>query len=358
MIVEDEVHILKYMQKKLSAFEEFQVKGAFSTPEEALAAFDEIQPEVVFLDIEMPRMNGLELAGRLLDKKQELRIIFTTAYGQYAVDAFKVEAVDYLMKPIADEDILRVMKRLKKGMQEKLPQKADRRSEIFVPVRCFGCFDVRDQHRQMVSWPTRRAEELFAYFLTHQGQYVSKWEILELFWPDMDEERGLHNLYNTIYRIKQVLKNLPLSPQIQKVNDGYILESEEGLSDLGQLFQLMEKGDNDIPLSIEEAAALFFSYAIPLFGTRDYLWSFSTQEYAARLYTRLCNRLLHHYREQNRFQQAEEVVRHYVLQHVEDETMMVEWLRLLENWRGHEEKVLEYQRWFNEKLKVAELPPI
>lgn len=356
MIVEDEVHILKYMQKKLSAFGDFHVKGAFSIPEEALAAFDGIQPDVVFLDIEMPRVNGIELARRLLDKKHDLHIVFTTAYGQYAVNAFEVEAIDYLMKPIADEDIVRVIKRLNKAIKGKQPQKAGGVRDFLVPVRCFGRFDVRDHQQQMVRWPTKKAEELFAYFLVHQGRYVSKWELLELFWADMAEERGLHNLYNTIYRIKQVLKKLSATTTIKKVNDGYILESKEVLSDLGQLL-LIEKENDTIPLPMEEIAVLFFSYTTPLFGMRDYIWSFSIQEYVAGLYRKLCGRLLRYYREQDQFQQAEEVVRHYISQYVEDEKMMAEWLEILRNWRGHEKKVIEYRSWFNEKLREAELPP-
>lgn len=353
MIVEDEVHILKYMQKKLSAFGDFQVEGAFSTPEEALAGFDGIHPEVVFLDIEMPRMNGIELARRLLAKKSDLHIIFTTAYGQYALNAFEVEAIDYLMKPIVDEDIVRVIRRLNKAVKGNPPQKDGREGKAIFPVHCFGCFEVRDHQQQVLRWPTKKAEELFAYFLVHQGRHVSKWELLELFWADVAEERGLHNLYNTIYRIKQVLKKLSVPATIKKVNDGYILESEKVLSDLEQL--LLEKENNDFVLPMGEIAELVFSYTTPLFGMRDYIWSLSTQEYVAGVYRKLCKRLLCNYREQDQFQQAEELVRHYITQVVEDEKMMTEWLEILRNWRGHEKKMIEYRSWFNVKLREEEL---
>lgn len=355
MIVEDEGHILKYMQKKLTTFDEFQVIGAFATPEEALAAFDGIQPEVVFLDIEMPRMNGIELARRLLDRKPDLHIIFTTAYGQYAVNAFEVEALDYLMKPIVDDDIARVIRRLKKAAKGSQPHKDGGAGTMLFPVRCFGCFEVRDHQQQVVGWPTRKAEELFAYFLVHQGRPISKWELLELLWNDMAEERGLNNLYNTIYRIKQVLKKLTTPATIKNINDAYVLESEQVLSDLGYLLLLLEKENNDPVLPVEEIVVLVFSYTTPLFGMRDYLWSLSIQEYVAGLYRTLCRRLLGYYREQDQFQPAEALVRHYVTQVVVDETMMGEWLDILGKWSGHEKKVIHYRRWFHEKLKQEEL---
>jgi len=158
--------------------------------------------------------------------------------------------------------------------------------------------------------------------------------------------------------MKQVLKKLSTSATIKKVNDGYILESEEVLSDLGQLLLLTEKENNELVLPMEEIAMLFFSYSTPLFGMRDYIWSFSTQKYVAELYRKLCNQLLCYYREYNQFQQAEEVVRYYISQHVEDESMMIEWLEILGNWSGHEKKVVEYHSWFNEKLREAELPTL
>lgn len=145
-----------------------------------------------------------------------------------------------------------------------------------------------------------------------------------------------------------------MSATIKKVNDGYILESEKVLSDLGQLL-LLGKENNDHVLPMEEIAALVFSYTTPLFGRRDYIWSLSTQEFVAGLYRKLCGRLLGYYREQDQFPQAEEVIRHYIAQVVEDEKMMAEWLEIVRNWRGHEKKGIEYRSWFNEKLREEEL---
>lgn len=355
IIVEDELHILKHMEKMISSFDELQLKGAFLTPEEALAGFAAIYPDAVFLDIEMPRMNGIELAGKMLEHKHDLQIIFTTAYGQYALNAFEVEAIDYLMKPIMKEDIQRAVKRLNKAIKGKQPQKGPDKERSSFPVRCFGSFEVWDGQHQLVKWPTRRAEELFAYFLIREGEWVSKWELLDSFWPGMDEERGLHNLHNTLYRIKQVLKTLAHSPQIRKVNDGYLLEADTSLSDLGRMLALMKKEKTTGVLCVEQAVPLFFMYASPLFGPRDYIWSLRMQKHAAGEYRRLCSRLLHHYREQDQFPKGDEIIRHYLTQHVEDESMMDLWLGLVADWKGHEEKAGEYRDWFRQKVIEAGL---
>jgi two-component system LytT family response regulator len=365
MLVEDEIHILKYMKKKLEEYDIFSLCAEFSSPEEALSAFDGLQPDVAFLDIEMPRISGMELAAQFLKKKRDLCIIFTTAYGQYAVDAFEIEAVDYLMKPIVDEDILRVIKRLQKNWRRDTPappvmeQRALHRGyHECIPARCFGDFEVRDREQQLISWPTRKAEELFAYFLTRQEKYVGKWELIELFWPEGDEDKSLHNLYNTIYRMKQVLKKLPLEPAIKKVNEGYLLEGERALSDLTLFMSFMEQHKAVTEGCEKEAASLFFSYRTPLFGTRAYIWSISVQEYAARYYKRLCRQLLQYHKEKNQFQKADEILRYYVGQHIEDEEIMRTWLELLRNWKGHEGRMEEYRIWFNKELKKEDLPAL
>lgn len=357
MIVEDEINILKHMNKMLSAIDEFAVKAAFSSPEEALEAFEDIMPDVVFLDVEMPRMNGVKLAREMLLRKDDLRIVFTTAYENYAINAFEVGAIDYLMKPIIKEDLERVLKRLNKTLRPAKVQSSPPEDGNPVPVSCFGCFEVRDYSHNLVKWPTKKAEEVFSYFIVYQGKYISKWELLEVFWPDMEEGRRLPNLYNTIYRIKRVLKVLPLDPQIQNVNEGYVLKAKGCLSDLGRFLELAKhERQAEAALSVEAASSLFFSYSTPLFGTRDYLWSLSIQKYAAKIYNSLCLRLLHHYYEQDQLQKGEEIIQYYAAQHIEDEDIMREWLKLLAAWKGCEGKVEEYRKWFNEKLKEAELP--
>jgi two-component SAPR family response regulator len=356
MLVEDEINILKHLNKMVSAMGEFIVKGAFDVPEEALEAFSDILPDVVLLDIEMPRMNGLELAKRMLERKPELYVYFLTAYNNYALNAYDVGAIGYLMKPVMKEDLERVVKRLNQLIGKKQEQNRPETEKGLFPARCFGCFEVRDKNEKLIKWPTKRAEEVFAYFLTRQQEHVSKWELLEVFWPEMEEERGLHNLHNTLYHIKKVLKQLSLSPVIHKLNDGYILEAEGSLSDLKQFLTQIRQKNGDAELTIKEASEVFFSYAVPLFGIRDYFWSFPMQKNMAKSYKRLCHRLLLHYREQDRFDNGEEIVRQYVAQHVEDEEIMNLWLELVADWKGYEEETRKYLDWFNEKLKEAELP--
>jgi two-component system, LytTR family, response regulator len=80
-----------------------EVIGQAGNGVEALTTIDRLQPDVVFLDVQMPGLTGFEVARRMLDKQVPTHIIFVTAYDQHAIEAFEVNAVDYLLKPVDPE---------------------------------------------------------------------------------------------------------------------------------------------------------------------------------------------------------------------------------------------------------------
>src|SRR5438876_7801221 len=80
-----------------------EVIGQAGNGVEALTTIERLQPDVVFLDVQMPGLTGFEVARRLLDQQSPTHIIFVTAYDQHAIEAFEVNAVDYLLKPVDPE---------------------------------------------------------------------------------------------------------------------------------------------------------------------------------------------------------------------------------------------------------------
>jgi len=77
-----------------------EVIGQAGNGVEALTTIDKLNPDVVFLDVQMPGLTGFEVARRLIDTRAPSHIIFVTAYDRHAIEAFEVNAVDYLLKPV------------------------------------------------------------------------------------------------------------------------------------------------------------------------------------------------------------------------------------------------------------------
>ena len=97
LIIDDERMARQELRRLLAAHSEIEIAGEARTAEQALELIGHIEPDVLFLDIRMPGMSGFDLLGRLDD----VQVIFTTAYDEYALKAFEVSALDYLVKPVA-----------------------------------------------------------------------------------------------------------------------------------------------------------------------------------------------------------------------------------------------------------------
>jgi two-component system, LytTR family, response regulator len=366
-VVEDEANILNYIKRIIQATGEIEVIGAYGLPEDALANFSDMLPEVVFLDIEMPGMNGVDLAKKLLAIKNDLMIVFLTAYAQYAVNAFELEAVDYLLKPIVTEDLIRVIKRLHKNRAKTdLKWSADVKNDydsrsnsvLTPPVRCLGSFEVKNLKNQLVRWPTKKSEEVFAYLLVNKGVCVSKWNLLDRFWQEYTQEKGMNNLYSTMFRIKAVIKELPCNPQINIGNAGYILTSEEGFSDLEVLKACETNTDIGKEITIQQKENIYYNYKSPLFGDKDYLWSLSYQEDAINSFRKLYLSLLRYYVEKQDMDEIEKTIRHFVSQHCEEEVSIKQGLSAMKSVGKDTDRIRLLIRWINKKLEEQEMPDI
>lgn len=111
LIVDDESPARDELRFLLTQCPQAQVVGAAATAKEAELLLASVDYDIVFLDIRMPEVSGLELAERLRDHPRAPQIIFTTAYPDYAVDAFELSAVDYLLKPISEDRLNQAVSR-------------------------------------------------------------------------------------------------------------------------------------------------------------------------------------------------------------------------------------------------------
>lgn len=332
MIVEDERPILGLMERLVGRHPLLETVGAYDGPLAALERFAELKPDAVFLDVEMPKMGGLELAEKLRTIDEDVQVVFTTAYPNYAVEAFRVSAVDYLLKPVTADALERVIQRLAKNhaLRSALRPSVPRGEPM--PARCLGTFETRGADGQAIGWPTRKTEELFAYLLAYPGRLANKWQLADLLWPDMDEERAIHNLHNTVYRLKKALKEAGLAVEVSHTNEGYAMRTPEGFSDLERLRETAGKlsGSNLDERLAAEAADVFRLYQGPLFGAKDFGWCAGVATEADAACGALARALAgwHRGRGGDGTEAAKEVLRTYVAHAPLDEEMNAELLRM------------------------------
>ncbi|TLS52165.1 response regulator [Paenibacillus antri] len=214
--VDDEKPALRRLGKLLEAFDRVEVCGLYDSPKKFLE-FALTSPEsfdLALLDMEMPGLHGLELARRLRGIRPEVNIVFITAYEEFARDAFDVEALDYLLKPMTEEHLARTLSRCEKRIGHSgAAEAAGARS---VSVRSFGPFSVITGQDAPIRFRNSKSRELLAYLHEHGGKPVGKASIMEELWPGGDEERSQVNLHTTVYQLRKDLEAFGLVDVIEQ----------------------------------------------------------------------------------------------------------------------------------------------
>ncbi len=128
LIVDDERLARNELKRLLEPYTKIEIVGEAANADEALAMIDELQPELLFLDIQMPGKNGFELLTSIEGKSPE--VIFTTAYDEYAIKAFEFNALDYLLKPIDNERLKETILRIEENqVPAESPTETNERAE-------------------------------------------------------------------------------------------------------------------------------------------------------------------------------------------------------------------------------------
>ncbi len=161
----------------------------FSNPQEALAYAETAQPDTAFLDIDLGKSSGVDLARQLKRKNHSLNIIFCTAYDSFYREAVDLRASGYLLKPVSEDALREELDNLRYPPARKS-------GGLF--VRAFGSFEVF-YHNEPLLFHYQKTKELFAYLIDRRGAVVTRDELVTILWGGEEE----HNSY-----FKQIQKDL------------------------------------------------------------------------------------------------------------------------------------------------------
>ncbi len=155
IIVDDEAPLRAYLKSKLvDLWPELTISGEAANGLEALALIEKLQPAIAFLDIKMPGLSGLEVAGKI---SGNCRVVFITAYDEFAIKAFETEAIDYLLKPVTRERLAKTIQRL----QKRLTAASDSQPEFgAIMKKLLAAIDSRETAVRLKWIKVRHGEEL------------------------------------------------------------------------------------------------------------------------------------------------------------------------------------------------------
>ncbi len=332
-----------------------EVVGEYTDSLKAMDEIQSLQPSVVFLDIVMPYMDGLALGEKIQELLPDVEIVFTTGFDQYALDAFNLHAVDYLLKPIQISRLEKTLVRL-----EQINNKHKKSSMNSTIINLFGGLHVvsPDGQTQILKWRTSKAKELFAYLLNHRDEIIYRETILELFWPESDRDKASKQLYTAIYTIRQTLKNYGLEGvQISSplLNSGYKLLLEQTVVDVEQWLSSLKALPSLEKSTVDQHEQVFQMYTGDYLGDCDYLWAESEKERLRRLWLHHAHQLSEFYITNENYSAAikvQETVQALFAGEEENYFILMKLYDLLNNVAAVEEQYLVLKKALQEHLAV------
>ncbi|RAV17786.1 response regulator [Paenibacillus contaminans] len=225
MLIDDEEDALDLLEILLGQIGNVQIAGRYINPFQALEALSRTAADAVFLDIEMPGLKGTEAARQIRTISPQLPIIFTTAYVQYAVEAFEIQSTDYLLKPFTMERLQNTMARIQKSLLE--PAAPSSPSASLAPkVLCLGGFHIElsGETGKTLTWKTKKERELCALLIHCEGRPVNAATIIEALWPGYDLNKAKTYLYTCLSYLRKSLAEGGVPIRIQKTDQGFAAE--------------------------------------------------------------------------------------------------------------------------------------
>jgi|LSQX01.2.fsa_nt_gb two-component system LytT family response regulator len=255
VLIDDEAAANKVLSALLAAYDDLEIVGQYTNPDHALNEIERLNPDVVFLDIEMGPTNGIELANRLT-RNHYFQLVFVTAFSKYAVHAFEVNAIDYLLKPVQKSRLDKTIAKLRSNRTSSGNGRLNStESDRFLHVVSLDHLTIYNQNQKAMVWRTRKARELFFYLWLNSQSPVNKRTLIEHLFPDRDPDKAQVLLHTTVYQLRRCLADIGFPKAIKFANESYSLLVPV-TSDVGKLEQILKQKRQD-PASIADILELY-----------------------------------------------------------------------------------------------------
>lgn len=251
IVIDDEKPAQLHLQRLLQSDGRITPVQCFSTAREGLHYLANDRVDVVFLDIGMPEVNGLEAAEYIQQLDPTIRIIFVTAYADHAVEAFELHALDYVLKPVSSARLSKTIDRIAGAMtyhaqvaaaaevQELEAEELEFQAPGLLTFKHLDIFRSLEQSAEKHKWRTTKSQELFAFLFHHREEWVSKEILLDKLWADVSQDKGLTLLHTSVYQIRKLLKEWSMTAKLEYNMNRYRLLTGNLVSDIEQFEQAM-----------------------------------------------------------------------------------------------------------------------
>lgn len=211
VIVDDEPLARRGLAVRLDSFDNIELVGECANGVEAVAQLPQLRPDLVFLDIQMPGLNGFQVINKLKELHQPIPIIvFVTAYDSFAIKAFDIHALDYVLKPIDEKRLSAAIEKVAKVLE--LHQEGDHKVKLAKLVADFTGDDCEDILRRLASGQPIDSKQYPAILAIKDGSEVTRVSVDDIQWIDaagdymcVHANDGTHIMRRTMKELEEEL---------------------------------------------------------------------------------------------------------------------------------------------------------
>ncbi|MHA0856921.1 response regulator [Paenibacillus sp. CMAA1364] len=283
IIVDDEKAMHLIMRKMLSKIPYIEVIGSFQNTDSASLFLMDQRADLAFVDISMPNENGMQFAKRMTQTCNHLQIVFVTSHKEYAIDAFDIFALDYIVKPISLERLEKTVRRAL-AIHPLLEGNKDVLDANHIFIYCMGGIEVRSGQGGGVKWTSRKSAELFGYLLFHRGRMVSRARLMEDIFGGMPSKNAETYLNTTIYQLRKSLEPHGLKSLVKSNRDSYGIDIVDEYIDFVEFEDKLKQFDFIDASNLDQAIAVEELFVGDLFGEKGFLWALNDIERFSRMY--------------------------------------------------------------------------
>ncbi|RAV21207.1 DNA-binding response regulator [Paenibacillus contaminans] len=318
LLIDDEQAMLTALSQLLSRIEGVVIAGMVRSSAEAVAFAAQHVVDLAFIDIKIAEDSGLTLALELRHMNADLDIVFVTSHKEYALDAFDVYPLDYIVKPVSLKRLEETIARAARGRVGKLDSgKADTPKRL--SVAGLGGLQISGEQGDSLKWMSRKSQELFAYLLLCRGNRASKVRIMEDIFDEREGKNSELYLNTALYQLRKTLSTHGMKEILVSDREQYQMSLEQIKVDFIE-FEERLSGFHTIDENNEEAAiAVEKMYTGDLFEDKPYEWALAERERISDMYEEFAKRLAKWLLENNRIRQAVQISKGLVRRNELDE---------------------------------------
>lgn len=264
IILDDEIPSIERMLFLINQDNRFNVLNTFTDASTALEYIKENNVDIVFSDIEMPEMNGITFGKQLFNISPDTVLIYITAYGEYALDAYSNYAMGYLLKPVS----LNALNKLLSKLFKHLPKTSQSKT---LKVKSLGDFSL-GYGDAPVKFRTKKAKELFCFLLHHEDSWVSSDKIMYALWHDKPADLARTHLHTCLSYCRKAFKDIGLFNIIEYDLSSYRINQNDILWDY-RVLKKQINSFNGINIKKDDLIEIFRLDQGMYFADSDYLWA-------------------------------------------------------------------------------------